>query len=150
MSECFPALSPAELSRRLKPLDLTSRDTRTLLRDPDFQAIPDRNSQVAFLADFIPEQCYDTVNNTRLSAIYEISVGTVRKIRCSQRKRNQTGLSQTGRPFVQAEEQENQPLQSLLTPAFLDDSLILINRELAHGGNSRRGESILMSIEKLT
>lgn len=90
MSECAPALSPAKSSRRLEPLDLTSRDTRTLLRDPDFQAIPDRNSQMAFLADFIPEQCYDTVNDTRLSAIYEISVGNVRKIRCSQRKRNQS------------------------------------------------------------
>jgi hypothetical protein len=66
---------------------------------------------MAFLADFIPEQCYVTVNHKRLSAIYDISFGNVLKIRCSQRKRDQSGPSHIGRPLVLSDIETLSPRQ---------------------------------------
>jgi hypothetical protein len=117
MSERAPALTPTELSVRLQPLGLSARDLRALLHDPDFQEISDRNSQLIFISYFIPEQCFITMNDKKLSDIYQISPGNVRKIRFKTRNHDENSPVHFGRPTSLNADQENEIVQLILSRA---------------------------------
>jgi hypothetical protein len=66
---------------------MSERDIRAMLHDPEFQAIVDRNSQLIFLQKHAIDECNVSMNDKKLAAIYQISEGHVRCIRCIARKR---------------------------------------------------------------
>jgi hypothetical protein len=86
MSERVSALLAAELFHELEPLGLTARNIRTLLRNPDFQVIPDRTH-------FIREQCCITIKDKEISTVYDISVSNVRKSHYLATKHSQSADS---------------------------------------------------------
>jgi hypothetical protein len=137
VSEPTPALGPQELILRPEPLGLTARDIRALLHNPDFQAISDRNSQMAIVEQCVPGQCYITINDKKLSAKYGISVGRVRKIRCFSKKNSESTPTHIGGPFALTDAQKDEIVRNLLARAanchFLRNGEFLDKIEQTYG-----------------
>jgi transposase len=101
------------LSRRLEGTQLTARDIRALMHDPEFQAITDRNAQLVFLKKYAALECGFSINPKQLASIYDISVGHVRNLLCAARKREESGPSIRGRPPILTEDQEQELVNQL-------------------------------------
>jgi hypothetical protein len=65
---------------------LNARDICALLHNPEFQSIPDRNSQIIFLREFAFEKCFAHINDKTLAIIYQKTQSNVRKLFCKSRK----------------------------------------------------------------
>jgi hypothetical protein len=65
---------------------LNARDIRALLHNPEFQSIPDRNSQIVFLPEFALEKCFAHINDKTIATIYQKTESKVRKLFCRSRK----------------------------------------------------------------
>jgi hypothetical protein len=117
MSETTTALGPQELILRPEPLGFTAHDIRALFHNPDFQAISDRDSQMALLEQCVPGQCYVTINDKELSAKYGISVDSVRKIHCFTEKNTEFTPAHIGSQFALTGAQKDEILRNLLARA---------------------------------
>jgi hypothetical protein len=69
-----------------------------MFHDPEFQAIVDRSSQLIFLQKYAIGECNVSMNDKKFAAIYQISEGHVRHIRCVARKREEHPSQPIGRP----------------------------------------------------
>jgi hypothetical protein len=132
-----PALPLPLLLQRLERTALSGRDIRALLQNPDFRAIPDRNSQMLFLRNFADEECFVSINDKTLAEAYDIGLGNVKKIRCKARQRESTPAQRVGRPPALTGEQEDEVVQNLLRRAsqglFMKKSELLDEIEKVYG-----------------
>jgi hypothetical protein len=77
---------------------MTGRDIRALLHNPDFRAIPDRNSQMLFLRKFPGEQCFVLIIDKTLAEIYDIKIGKVKKVSCNARHQQENPIPRFAYP----------------------------------------------------
>jgi hypothetical protein len=96
---------------------MSARDVRAMLHNPEFQAIVDRNSQLIFLQRYVINKCNVPLNDKKPAAIYQISEGHVRHIRCVTRKREEYPSQPIGRPHKLTDDQEREVIKMILTAA---------------------------------
>jgi transposase len=94
---------------------LTARDICVLTHNPEFQAITDRNSQLAFTKNYAAEKCGVSLNGKKFAAIYEISVGHVKKHIRAVRQQRDAARSSRGRAPCLTEDQKRQLVELLLS-----------------------------------
>jgi hypothetical protein len=71
----FDRLSPGLLIA-----DFWPRHLRSVQFDSVFQAIADRNAQLAFLAHFVKDECKIVISSPQLTHLIQILVGRVRSL----------------------------------------------------------------------
>jgi hypothetical protein len=88
-----------------------------MLHDLDFQAIVDRNSQFIFLQRYAIDECNVSMNNKKLTAIYQISERHVQRIPRVVRKREEHPNHPIARPHKFTDDQEREVIEIILTAA---------------------------------
>jgi hypothetical protein len=88
---------------------LNARDIRDLLHIPEFQSIPDCNSQIVFLPEFALEKYFAHINDKTIAIIYQKMESKVRKLFCRSRKHaaNLDVNSDRSPALTDAQEDEN-------------------------------------------
>jgi hypothetical protein len=70
-----------------------------------------------FLQAFAFKSCFVDVSDAVLAVVYEITLGNVRKVLCTSRKRAANTDAKAGRPPTLTEAQEDEIIQLILTDA---------------------------------
>jgi hypothetical protein len=117
---------------------MSARDVRAMFHDPQFQAIRDRNSQLLFLAKYARDECFISINDRKLSEVYEISEGHIRRLRCVARKKEEMPDRPVGRPCKLTDEQERDVVERILAAA--NDQKFLTKREVLDEIENRYGK----------
>jgi hypothetical protein len=139
MSDPSQALPAIVLTRKLEGTKLTAREIRTLTHDAEFQAIADRNSRLVFGRNDAAFECGLSINAKEAASAYDVTVGHVKKLLHTQRKRKESPLLIRGCPPILAEEQERELVTlHLSSPA---DSQFLTKRDLLEGVEKRARRS---------
>ena len=100
-----------EMKERIIGTTLSGQDLRAIFRNDDFRACSSRNDQVAFLKEFLPQNCFISCNAKLISTLFNISEGNVRKIFSKLRKIKKP----VGRPLALSENQEKQLIDFIIS-----------------------------------
>jgi hypothetical protein len=107
---------------------MPAHDMCAMFHDLEFQAIPNRNSQLLFLQQYTANKCYISLNDRKLAEIYEISEGHVKQLHCVAREKAIIASRPIDRPRKFDEGQETDMIE--MTLAAPTDLKFLWKREI--------------------
>jgi hypothetical protein len=94
--------------QRLQGASLSARDIAFLSHNPEFQSIPNRNSQTIFLREFERHKCFADINDKDFIITCQMTQGNVRQLLSQARKHAESPDVRRGRQLALADQRETE------------------------------------------